>query len=101
MTIVNNQTSIQFAMYMFGPGTSPWLNVPVDVQDNTTKQYETNYTFQVQLAGDYKLFFLLYLDHEPVLPDYPMIPYTTTRVHSNVPHNRCDEQQSDEPQSAT
>lgn len=74
MTIVNNQTSIH-SMYMFETRNITLANVPVDVQDNTTKQYETNYTFQVQLAGDYKLFFLLYLDHEPVLPDYPMIPY--------------------------
>jgi len=74
VTVANNQTSIH-SMYYFETRNLTLANVPVDLQDNTTTQYETNYTFQVQLPGVYKLFFLLYLDHEPVLPDSPMIPY--------------------------
>ena len=74
VTVANNQTSLH-SMYYFETRNLTLANVPVDVQDNTTTQYETNYTFQVQLPGVYKLFFLLYLDHEPVLPDSPMIPY--------------------------
>jgi uncharacterized membrane protein len=74
VTVANNQTSMH-SMYLFESRNLTLANVPVDVQDNKTKQYETNYTFQVQLPGVYKLFFLLYLDQEPVLPDNPMIPY--------------------------
>ncbi|HEY3420765.1 MAG TPA: DUF1616 domain-containing protein [Methanomassiliicoccales archaeon] len=73
ITIVNNVTSIH-SMYLFETRNISLAHVPVDVQDNTTRQYETNYTFQVQLPGVYKLFFLLYLDHEPALPADP-IPY--------------------------
>ena len=73
-TVVNNQTNVQ-TMYFFESTNITLPNVPVSLVQNDTKQYETNYTFQVQLQGQYRLFFLLYKDHEPALPDSPMIPY--------------------------
>ena len=62
-------------MYLFETGNISLVSVPVNLVVSGAKQYETNYTFQIQLAWQYKLFFLLYMDHEPVLPDSPMIPY--------------------------
>ncbi len=74
VTIVNNQTSVQ-SMYLFEARNITLEHVPVNVVETGIKQYEFNYTFQVQIAGDYRLFFILYLDDEPVLPENPMVPY--------------------------
>jgi uncharacterized membrane protein len=73
-TIVNNQTTIQ-NMYFFESANITLPDIPASLIENVTKQYETNYTFQVQIQGHYRIFFLLYKDHEPALPDSPMIPY--------------------------
>lgn len=73
-TIVNNQTTVK-TMYFFESTNISLPDVPASLVDNATKQYETNYTFQVQIQGHYRLFFLLYKDHEPALPDSPMFPY--------------------------
>jgi uncharacterized membrane protein len=73
-TIVNNQTNVQ-NMYLFETTNITLPSIPASLVDNKTKQYETNYTFQVQIQGHYRLFFLLYKDHEPALPDSPMKPY--------------------------
>ena len=74
VTIVNNQTTVH-SMYLFETRNISLVSVPVNLVVNGAKQYETNYSFQVQLAGQYKLFFLLYMDHEPALPGSPMISY--------------------------
>jgi uncharacterized membrane protein len=73
-TIANNQTTVN-TMYLFETRNITLPSEPVSLVGNSTKQYETNYTFQVELQGHFRLFFLLYKDHEPVLPDSPMIPY--------------------------
>ena len=80
VTIVNNQTTVN-SMYLFETRNISLVSVPVDLVVNGARQYETNYTFQIQLAGQFKLFFLLYLDHEPVLPEliYPYTDYAATQ----------------------
>ncbi|MEI6796610.1 MAG: DUF1616 domain-containing protein [Methanomassiliicoccales archaeon] len=74
VTFVDNQTQVN-KMYFFDRINVSLPSVPVNLEGNWTKQWEVNYTFQVDVEGQYKLFFLLYLDQEPTLPEWPMMPY--------------------------
>jgi uncharacterized membrane protein len=74
VTFVDNQTQVN-KMYFFDRINVTLPSVPVNLEGNWTKQWEVNYTFRVDVSGEYKLFFLLYLDGEPTLPEWPMLPY--------------------------
>jgi uncharacterized membrane protein len=73
-SITTNLTDVS-TMYYFNTINVSLPSVSDNLQGSWVKQWETIYKFQVNLPGEYRLFFLLYLDQEPALPESPMIPY--------------------------
>ena len=73
-TITTNHNNVS-TMYYFNTINITLANAPVNLLGGWTKQWETIYKFHINLPGQYKLFFLLYQEHEPALPESPMIPY--------------------------
>lgn len=66
----STNTTIIHEMYPM-PG---WFNVtlphvPVDIEGNWTPQWETNYTFSIDRPGKWQLWFLLFKDERPPLPE--------------------------------
>ena len=65
-TFINNQTTI-YHMYYFDSFNVTLNNTAVNLDGPYTPQLQENYTFNVPITGDYKLWFFLFEDS---VPDY-------------------------------
>ena len=74
MTVIDNQTNVN-TMYLFDTMNISLPHEPYRLGGEWAGQWETTYNFQVEIPGQYRLFFLLYLDQEPAFPESPMVPY--------------------------
>jgi len=63
-SFVNNETSIN-EMYYLEQFDVVLDNVPVNLDDPWTTQWELNYTFSIPIQGQYKMWFFLFLDEVP------------------------------------
>jgi uncharacterized membrane protein len=44
-------------------------NLPADIESEWRPQYEVNYTFSINKSGKWQVWFLLFKDQRPLLPD--------------------------------
>ncbi len=62
-SFVDNQTQVH-EMYFFDSFNVTLESVPPDIEGNWTPQWEMNYSFSVDIMGEYKMWFLLYKDQQ-------------------------------------
>jgi len=63
-----NETQIH-SMYLMDYFNVTLSHKPVDIEGNWTPQWETNYTFSIDRPGKWQLWFLLFKDERPPLPE--------------------------------
>jgi hypothetical protein len=57
---------------------------PIDIDENWTPQWEINYTFKINKTGYWQLWFLLYKDKKPPLPESINNDYSKTNATSRI-----------------
>jgi uncharacterized membrane protein len=90
-SFIDNSTQVN-SMFFVDRFNISLNSTPVDLEGNWTPQWQMPYTFSFNITGQYKLWFLLYKDGAPVLPNppplLPMQDYTGTdavqRIQSAV-----------------
>jgi len=84
-TYENNRTVIH-RMYFFDRFNVTLDHTDVNIEGNWTPQWEIPYTFSIDKAGRYKLWFLLFKDDIPPLPSKPekMKDYTGTEAENRI-----------------
>lgn len=68
-TYINNITSVHHLYYLDSFNTT-LNNVPVNLEDNWTKQWHQTYNFTIPYPGHYKLWFILLKDGRPFSGQY-------------------------------
>ncbi|TFG56178.1 MAG: DUF1616 domain-containing protein [Methanomassiliicoccus sp.] len=85
MTFVDNVTQVH-SMYYFDSLTVTLNHTDVDLEGEWQPQWEETYNFNVSVTGNYKLWFLLYMDGTPILPfaPAPMVDYSGTSAEERI-----------------
>ncbi|ASJ17291.1 hypothetical protein A3L04_09530 [Thermococcus chitonophagus] len=63
-----NETIIH-EMYLMDRFNVTLPSIPVNIEGNWTPQFETNYTFKIDKPGRWQVWFLLFKDREPPIPE--------------------------------
>ncbi|AEC51921.1 hypothetical protein PNA2_1005 [Pyrococcus sp. NA2] len=63
-----NETTVH-EMYLMNRFNVTLPPIPVNIEGNWTPQFETNYTFSIDKPGRWQVWFLLFKDKEPLIPE--------------------------------
>ncbi|NJE06979.1 DUF1616 domain-containing protein [Thermococcus sp. M39] len=78
-----NTTHI-YNMYLMDRFNVNLPHKPIDIEGNWTPQWETNYTFSIDKPGKWQLWFLLFKDGEPPLPEPINGDYAQTNATQRI-----------------